>query len=426
MTTLTPNTAMVVAMPMAITVLPPVLAGQAKLKAQEAIYRLEDLVKEKKYSRQRLWREFFDREAKRLGSHSAVVRLLSELSYSDGKIFEWLKVSDFSNGQIVKILEGAQWADTRMADSVMIFEYDGVFDYTVKVPNDIDILDFLLTSGVSDVRVMIILFNTHRLYRKTINRMIHSGWTESRVLMAVIESGCFNKKTREMMLGPENKPERARWTDGKMLVQMEQLKISDSVSISLFKNAGLLLKQIYCLCRETQWTQERISAAFIEAGISAGELACALVYHAKESIETSEYYMNYCENKNPGSYKKVRGAIEALKILVITILEKMKNRDGDVFSELNKLDWSNAEIIDYMLAAGWTPERIMRAMLEAGWSEYYIDRVINASAEEYERKSLDIWKFQDNQYWKPEIIKLWKMVLRKIVPQDDILKQLDV
>ncbi|MFA5020897.1 MAG: hypothetical protein WC517_02435, partial [Patescibacteria group bacterium] len=71
-------------------------------------------------------------------------------------------------------------------------------------------------------------------------------------------------------------------------------------------------------------------------------------------------------------------------------------------------------IIDYLLAAEWAPDRIIRAMKQSGWTEFYLRRVIQKLADDYEYR-------RTNDYWDDEAVQFWDGLLRQEFSEDDRL-----
>jgi len=389
---------------------PEIISHEARIAAQASIYRMENLVENRVYSRERVWREFLDRTSKQLGSSVRTIGLLADLGYADQQILELLKVSAYSNKQIAALLGQAGWSDARMAAAVMWLKDIGQYEYCGEGQADIDALDFLLSSGIGDSRVIAAMARINCFSRKAVCRLVSRGWSELRLFQAIVEGGCFDNRSYQMLLGPKDKRGESPWNDSKFLDLMSQWGKSDGEKVALFRGAGKVLRQIYQLCSELGWPQDRIIAAFVEAGHSPGDIACAYDGFAKTSLAARPEY----GSTRSSDYSRIEAEKESIKITVVTMLEKMMSSDGGVVAEFCDHEWPNSMIIDYLLAARWTPERIIVAMLEIGWTEYFITKMLNEAAEEFE--------FKRSNYWEKEQIDLWKSILRRQFPKGRIIK----
>jgi len=374
--------------------------------AKEVLARinlLEVFLEARIFSPERLWHEFFDNLSAELGSTVQVVAALAELQCSDEDILGLFEIIGYSAKQKTEVLSAAGWSDNRIVAAIFMANNTGEFSYKQKDRADIEVLNFLLASGLNKTRVIAALHDNDCLYPRVLHLLRQRGWSDFDLFQSIIEAGCFNKRTYNILIGLRDKKKQPLWDNAKFMRLMDESGLPDHKMVSLFIGAAVGLDRIYELGERFGWSQGRIVCAYVQAGLPPGIIATTYVEAAKRKIK----------DVPKASPAELAVEIKASKVIAIKLLEQMTGTDFDVVRELGEQDWPNSDIIDYLLAAEWTPERIIRAMKQSGLTEFYLRRAIKKLADEYE--------YRVNDYWDDEAVDFWDDLLRQEFPVDEQL-----
>lgn len=395
-----------------------VISEEMARSAQVEIFRLEGLVQAKKFSPERIWRDFLEKTAKELGSMALAIKLLEVLGYASEKIMGILKLSGYSNPEIVEILSDAQWSDGRIGGAALLYKESDEYDRTLSSVDDVNLLDFLLSSGLSDDRIIRALIETDSFTVSMVAKLSARKWTEYQLFKAAVDADCFGRLVYGILTSLKDKDEKPFWIDAKLMEFMDQADMSDVDRIKVFKDVGKMLSQTYQILVEAKWTADRIIAALIELGYTPGDVVSAFLDYTKNYVGSLDKRLRLQIRLSQNTEDKqslydqldgLRGVIQSSKARVVSMLTKLTVDDRSVYSQLSQQDWPNADVVEYLVAAEWSPERIMRAMIDAGWSEFFVTKMINESAADYE--------FKGNDYWTAETVANWKTLLRQITAE---------
>ena len=338
-----------------------------------------------------------------LGSTAQVIMTLTELQCSDEDILGLLEIIRYSTEQKVEVLSTAGWSDNRIIAAVSVNSNTSEFNYRQKDQTDVKVLNFLLASELSKTRIMAALHYNNCLYPRVLHLLRKRGWSELDTFQSIVEAECFNKRTYNILIGLRDKNKHPLWDDVKFMRLMDELALSDSKRISFFIGTAIGLERIYKLFEKFGWSPGRIISAFLEAGVTPGVIVTTYILTVKDKLRV---------NKDL-SRTQLAIEIKASKIIAVKLLEQMAGADFDVVRELDEQDWTNLDIIDYLLTAEWTPERIIHAMKQLGRTEFYLARAIQELVDGYECRT--------NDYWDDEVIQFWTELLRQEFSEDEQL-----
>jgi hypothetical protein len=221
-----------------------------------------------------------------------------------------------------------------------------------------------------------------------------------------------------MLLGLRNPSamgsEKPIWTTKDFVRLMDEFGISNCDKVALFKQAQVPSGKILLSFSLAGWPTGRAIDAFRAFGLTIGEIAAAFAAIAsyKTKVEDSAKKLSQTAPmlqpvKDHCSILRLASISPADKQEVINVFSYFKLPDDQVFTELNRCDWPNFAIVDYLLAADRQPREIIASMLKAGWTEFYITKMINEQAKEFSKKQ--------NDYWTVERVQKWKQLLAQII-----------
>lgn len=386
-----------------------VIAEADRIRVQIRIFKLEQLVKEKQFSAERLWREFMLITTKELGSSSMVVIMLEILGFSDERILEFLAINNLSNSRICHILVEAKWSDARITAAFIWLNVAGINEYSATTLASIGVIDFLRTCGFSLARIIAALNENKCLCGPTLTYLLDTGLSEVEVFQAIVEGKCFQAETYQLLINFED-DSKIYWDDLKMINQMSLMNLRDGEIICHFKRALLRLSYIFGICEQAGWSISRTCKAYYEAGLTPGEIVNAYVDFSKDKMLDRVVMAR----KNKAKSDKVisHEDIDQIKLTAIKILEDLGITDENIFKELNNQEWLNWEIVDYLIIAKWSPRRIITAMRANDLTEFYLTKMVNDMSQKYESGS--------NRYMSYEKARLWKKLLKMIFTKREI------
>ncbi|MFA5020703.1 MAG: hypothetical protein WC517_01425, partial [Patescibacteria group bacterium] len=276
--------------------------------AKEVLARinlLEVFLEARIFSSERLWRDFFEKMSAELGSMSQVIITLTELQCSDEDILGLLGIIGFSSEQKAEALSAAGWSDNRIVAAIFMANNTGEFSYKQKDRADIEVLNFLLASGLNKARVIAALHDNDCLYPRVLHLLRQRGWSDFDLFQSIIAAECFNKRTYNILIGLRDKKKQLLWDDAKFMRLMDELGLLDHKRISLFIGTAIGLNRIYELSERFGWSQGRIVCAYAQAGLSPGVIATTYVEAAKRKIK----------DVPKASPAELAGEIKAIKII---------------------------------------------------------------------------------------------------------------